>query len=68
MKNKIQEDVIGAVRNHPVFIPITRLECSYGKISSPPTMILEKTEISGTYPARHLQYNTIQYNSFINHS
>ena len=61
MKNKMQEDVIGAVRNHPAFIPITRLECSYGKISSPPTMILVgKTEISGTYPARHLQYNTTQ--------
>ena len=39
----------------PPFIPVTRMKCSYGKISSPPTEIsVGKTEISGTEPARPL--------------
>ena len=36
----------------PPFIPVTRMKCSYGKISSPLTEIsVGKTEISGTEPA-----------------
>ena len=57
---KIQQAMQGyairtAARVHPAFIPVTGLKCLYGKKFSPLTDILVgKTEILGTEPARSL--------------
>ena len=49
----------------PPFIPVTRMKCSYGKISSPLTEIsVGKTEISGTEPARPLIWTHSNYEGF----
>ena len=55
IQQSMQDDAIRTATIHPVFIPITRMKCSHGKISSPITEIsVGKTEKPGTEPARPL--------------
>ena len=52
IQQSMQDDAIWTATIHPAFIPVTRLKCSHGKISSPLTEIsVGKTEkISETQP------------------
>ena len=60
IQQAMQDDAIGAARIHPAFLPVTRLKCSYDKISSRlPRPRLEKPR-SGEPSRPALSYEHIE--------